>query len=201
MGNRMTKAVRLAELQYKVMNNPMKDFSAKTVPTIMSEINHTKNFKILGDAMEPLIADGDLIAVRSREEINLFPGDVVVLKNPLEPSKFHIRRLMAGPGDELISSDPDEKPIKLEEGQYWVLCDNEKGAEKTDSRVFGPVQEDAIVGRAVQIIGKEDIPNSNKGMEEDMTAGLLDYEQVQSMLDLKKEYEKRLQQQDKSDKK
>jgi len=38
-------------------------------------------------------------------------------------------------------------PIEIEEGELWVMGDNR--ANSSDSRVFGPIQQSSVVGRAI----------------------------------------------------
>jgi signal peptidase I len=99
-------------------------------------------------------------------------GDVVVFHYPKDPAKFFIKRVIGLPGevveiknDQIIifSSDyPDglllDEPyiqsmgsndlrVTLEEDQYFVMGDNRNAS--SDSRIWGPLPEDLIVGRAL----------------------------------------------------
>ena len=98
-------------------------------------------------------------------------GDVVVFRYPRDPSKFFIKRVIGLPGDTItieggaITITNNEHPdgILLDEpylytppdsyvtetlgtGEYFVMGDN-RGAS-SDSRVWGTLTEDKIIGRA-----------------------------------------------------
>jgi signal peptidase I len=102
-------------------------------------------------------------------------GDVVIFKYPLDPSVYFVKRLIGLPGETiridegivsikgrgkraqferliepyLSSQGMDKEPIEitLEENEYYVLGDNRK--ESSDSRIWGPLQNKFMVGRAL----------------------------------------------------
>ena len=98
-------------------------------------------------------------------------GDVIVFKYPNDPKRFFIKRIIATPGDtisfdgKIISITNEEYPdglileepyiarevfhsetTMLEEDQYYVMGDNRSNS--SDSRVWGPLDESFITGRA-----------------------------------------------------
>ena len=99
-------------------------------------------------------------------------GDVVVFEYPLDPSKDYIKRVIGLPGDIVavhnkqlyvngsridepyaIHIHPDEQlpqdnfgPVTVPEGEYFMLGDNRD--DSADSRVWGTVKRNAIVGKA-----------------------------------------------------
>ena len=93
-------------------------------------------------------------------------GDVIALTSPLDPSRQLMKRVIGVPGDsiELVSGQVirngqqlDEtyvvnndkrsmKLVKVPEGSFFVLGDNRPGS--TDSRDWGFVPEESIIGRA-----------------------------------------------------
>ncbi len=73
-------------------------------------------------------------------------GDVVAIRSPEDPRTLLIKRCEAVPGDTV---DFDGDSLKLSEGEYWMVGDNLD--RSLDSRSFGPVSRQAILGRATLI--------------------------------------------------
>ncbi len=134
-------------------------------------------FWIPSPSMEQTLVRGDRVLVSrfvdKASEVNR--GDVVVFDRPPslqgeEEIKDLIKRVVAVPGDRVVarsgvlyvndvavsepyvypagvSTDwPNTGPVTLGPGQLFVMGDNRKNS--TDSRVFGPIDEDLLVGRA-----------------------------------------------------
>ena len=100
-------------------------------------------------------------------------GDVVIFRYPKDPSKYFIKRVIGLPGDTISiegtvvtitnEENPDgfvlQEPYvekmeqetylaqKLGDGEYFVMGDNRD--HSSDSRVWGVLDQDKIVGRAL----------------------------------------------------
>nr|WP_066948186.1 nickel-type superoxide dismutase maturation protease [Streptomyces lushanensis] len=80
----------------------------------------------MGPSMYPTLRHGDQLLVHYRAPVKA--GDVAVLKHPLQQDLLIVKRL-----------------VERRDGGWWVLGDN-PGAEG-DSRVFGTVPEELLLGR------------------------------------------------------
>lgn len=102
-------------------------------------------FIVSGASMEPTFSNGDYLMVDELSYHFREPekNEVVIFRYPLNPSKFFIKRIAGVPGETI---DIDGKETDLDEGEYFVIGDN-RGAS-SDSRIWGPVKEDLMIGRA-----------------------------------------------------
>ena len=91
-------------------------------------------------SMKPAIQVGDRILVDKLGHGRVNRGDVIVFRPPHKPGVNFIKRVTATAGDEV-----DGKPLK--NGMVWVEGDLRK--ESVDSRSFGPVAIEWVVGKAV----------------------------------------------------
>lgn len=134
-------------------------------------------FYVKGASMEPNFHDHeyliiDEISYRFNEPKR---GDIVVFKYPRDPRQFFIKRVIGLPGEtvkiendlifitsvggqtntlkeDYLSSEVETLlpvsgygEVKLKNNEYYLMGDNRD--QSLDSRVFGPVKSDFIIGR------------------------------------------------------
>lgn len=130
-------------------------------------------FRVHGASMEPSFIDREYLIIdelsyRFREPVR---GETVVFRYPQNPREFFIKRIIGTPGETLeatggrihVINDQYPKGIILKEDyllgagtswdrrvslgvdEYYLLGDNR--GQSLDSRMFGPVRGEAIVGR------------------------------------------------------
>jgi signal peptidase I len=126
----------------------------------------TGRFRIEGQSMEPNLHDGEYVLI-DKVSYALHPperGDVIVFVRPGE--KDYIKRVIGLPGDTvevrggqvivngIVLDEPYlNQPMntnvtarQVEPGHYFVMGDNRNNS--SDSRSFGPIPANSIVGRA-----------------------------------------------------
>jgi len=130
-------------------------------------------FIVSGQSMDPTFANGQYLIVDQLSYHLGAPerGDVVILRYPLNPSTFFIKRVIGLPNETVIikngivsiTSETNELGFTLDEpyiefaksdnhtkilgdDEYFVMGDNR--AASSDSRVWGAAQEDLIIGKA-----------------------------------------------------
>lgn len=132
-------------------------------------------FIVQGASMEPTFETGEYLVV---DQVTYYfhepaRGDVVVFKYPKDPSKFFIKRIIGLPGetvsidrsgvriinrehpDGFILEEPYVAHMRLDTvltetvgaDAYFVMGDNRDAS--SDSRVWGALPEENIVGRAL----------------------------------------------------
>lgn len=131
-------------------------------------------FFVSGASMDPTFADHqylivDEISYRFKEPTR---GEVIIFKYPKNPSQYYIKRIIGLPSEtvsvtgsgKVTIKDKGETTITLNEpyiafpksenveqtlgaDEYFVMGDNRAGS--SDSRAWGPVPRDLIVGKAL----------------------------------------------------
>ncbi len=129
-------------------------------------------FVVHGESMLPTFTEGeyliiDQLSYRLGEPAR---GDVIVFRSPPDPSQFYIKRIIGLPGEtvtvdgERVTIESAEGSFVLEDGltggttlgytrrtladdEYFVMGDNRP--RSSDSRVWGALSRDNIMGRAV----------------------------------------------------
>ncbi len=93
-------------------------------------------------SMAPALSPGDWLVLDPTARRWPRRGCIVVFREP-ESGILAIKRVAAGPGDRVRIS---AGLLHLAEDEAWLLGDN--GAVSLDSRKYGPVSVEALVGRA-----------------------------------------------------
>ena len=132
-------------------------------------------FVVAGASMEPTFENGEYLIVDQLTYRLDTPerGDVVIFRYPRDPSKFFIKRVIGLPGETVTISgtevtvtgdahpegyilDEEYLPVvhedtfltvSLSADEYFVLGDNRDAS--SDSRTWGVLKRDLIVGRAL----------------------------------------------------
>jgi signal peptidase I len=97
--------------------------------------------RVDGESMQPALEDGDRLLV-SRLAYRLAApkhGDIVLVRDPSRSGYECIKRILGLPGEMV-----EDRLLGPEE--YFLVGDNL--LHSTDSRTYGPVPADAIIGRA-----------------------------------------------------
>ena len=128
------------------------------------------------DDMKPRISAGDLMLFY-RLETRINSSDVVVFR---KDGKTYTGRVVAKGGDKVEVTDDSslkindstmiesdifystpkyedyiQYPVTLQQDEYFILCDYRNGAK--DSRYFGPVKENEIMGKVITIIRRSNL--------------------------------------------
>jgi signal peptidase I len=127
-----------------------------------------QNYQVDGQSMDPTMNNGEFVVVVKAVYWFAHPqtGDVVVLKDPEQPTRNFIKRIIGKPGDTvavhnghvyLNGTALDEPYIlqnptytvpaqKIPAGYYWVLGDNRNNSN--DSHIWGLLPASYVIGRA-----------------------------------------------------
>lgn len=137
---------------------------------MLLDLATSPRYQVDGNSMAPTLVSGQhLLARTSRPASNrLSRGDIVVLKHPQHTRRVYIKRIVGLPDESisinkgvtyindsrlaepyLIGTEPTRIDSEREwwtgPEEYFVMGDNRNDSE--DSRVFGPINKDLIIGR------------------------------------------------------
>jgi len=106
----------------------------------------TRRMVIEGRSMEPAYSRGERVLVNKLAYLRSKPGtgDVVIVRRTGEARGLHVKRIAAGPGEEIESWGEKRR---LGPDEWWVLGDNPD--DSTDSRQLGPVRTGEIAGKVI----------------------------------------------------
>jgi signal peptidase I len=131
-------------------------------------------FVVSGASMDSTFLNGQYLVVDELSYHFNAPkrGEVVIFKYPLDTKRFYIKRVIGLPGETVniaggtvtvtgpqyprghllnepyidqINKKSDSSYVRLGDDEYFVMGDNRAGS--SDSRIWGPVKKDLIVGR------------------------------------------------------
>ncbi|MDY3006966.1 signal peptidase I [Anaerococcus porci] len=129
--------------------------------------------KVEGNSMLNTLHSGDMLFVDklSKHFKGFDVGDIVIIEAPDQESTLYIKRIVGLPGDTVYISNGNvyingeiysehyintnetlttnnNSEWTLNEGEYFVMGDNRLPNASNDSRNFGPISENSIVGHA-----------------------------------------------------
>ena len=128
-------------------------------------------YKVRGESMRPTLHPGDRLLVDPQTYAGTVPrrGDIVVIQGQAKTGDRHLKRVVGLPGEAVTISEgmlfiDDEHLVEpylkglpasmglknqswsLGEGEYFALGDNR--AHSTDSREYGPIKRELLLGKA-----------------------------------------------------
>ncbi len=130
-----------------------------------------QNYQIDGPSMQNTLHTGQYVLVNKVAYLFHAPerGDIIILQEPDQPGRDLIKRVIGLPGDTIKldgtnvwvngtelnepyitqKSNPGANTLTVPANEYFVMGDNRPVSE--DSRYFGFVPKDYVVGRAILV--------------------------------------------------
>ena len=120
-----------------------RDLAASTTRGLRSRIRRgTWRVAVAEESMAPALSAGDWLLLDPTPHRWPRRGSIVVFREP-DSGILAIKRVAAGPGDRVRIA---AGLLRLAPDEAWLLGDN--AAISVDSRRYGPVTLDALIGRA-----------------------------------------------------
>ena len=153
------------------MHSWLRDLVVSVVASALIIIFLYQPVRVEGTSMLPMLEDQDRLFINklAYRVGEIHRGDVVVFLYPHDHEKSYIKRVIALPGDTLridhglvyvngsrvkepyvpnrFSDDRSQPEMTVPPHEYFVMGDHR--SISSDSRDFGPVDEDFIYGKAV----------------------------------------------------
>lgn len=130
-----------------------------------------QSYRVDGPSMQPGLSTNEYVLVNKVTYLFHVPvrGDVIVFHYPGDPTKDFIKRIIGIPGDVIrtnstdvwvngqklsepyisVPANPSANTWKVPQNEYFVMGDNRDVSD--DSRYWGDVPKDFIVGKAVVV--------------------------------------------------
>ena len=145
------------------------------VGIVFAAVSVTQSFGTVDTSMSPALDVGQRVLVNKSAYILARPGrgNVVLVADPRNPTQLLLRRVIAVPGDTILitattvtvngvlldehaytgiaQGQPESQIIgkyTLTQNQYFVMADGRLAWSSSDSRTFGPVSRQNIIGQA-----------------------------------------------------
>jgi signal peptidase I len=128
-----------------------------------------ENYRVVGQSMVPTLQNNQFLVVSKLDYRLHAPrrGDIIVFRDPFNPERKLIKRIIGLPGENLEVQDGqvfvdqgqldepyianlgryNQAPTPIPDGQYYVLGDNRNNS--SDSHTWGLLARDKIVGKAL----------------------------------------------------
>lgn len=145
------------------------------VGIVFAAVSVTQSFGTVDLSMSPALQIGQRVLVNKSAYVLASPGrgNVVLIADPRNPSQLLLRRVIAVPGDTILitattvsingalldehaytgiaQGQPESQMIgkyTLTQDEYFVMADGRLSWSNSDSRAFGPVLRQNIIGQA-----------------------------------------------------
>ena len=151
----------------------VKTIAIALIITILIKLFILDATRVSGNSMETTLHNGDMLLVdKIGKNFRTFNrGDIVILNAPDYPNRLYVKRIIGIGGDKISIHDGsvyvNDKKVDenytsisetipttevdewvLDDDHVFVMGDNRIPGESNDSRKFGPIRKDSLVGHA-----------------------------------------------------